>query len=56
MVDPCGYIMEIMFIKEIISNRCDAQSAESVTRMATDPIEKVHLNFLKWTIGLHMKP
>ena len=49
------WIYRTMFIKEIISERCDTQPTESVKRMATDPIEKLHLKFLKWTIGLHKK-
>ena len=44
-----------MFIKEIISNRCETQPTECLKRIATDPIERLHIKFLKWNLGLHKK-
>lgn len=36
-----------MFVKEIISNRWQSNSTESLKKMAGDPIEQLHLKFLK---------
>ena len=43
------------FTKEFISGRSETQPTECLKRIATDPIEKLHLKFLKWNLGLHKK-
>ena len=43
------------FVKEIISNRWQSNPTESLRKMAGDPIEQLHLKFLKWALGLHKK-
>ena len=44
-----------MFVKEIISNRWQSNPTERLRKMAGDPIEQLHLKFLKWALGLHKK-
>ena len=43
------------FVKEIIEDGGKTQPAESLKKMAADPIERLHLEFLKWTLGIHKK-
>ena len=44
-----------MFVKEILSNRWQTNPNECLKRMARDPIERLHLKFLKWSLGIHKK-
>ena len=44
-----------MFVKEILSNRWQTNPKECLKRMARDPIERLHLKFPKWSLGLHKK-
>ena len=49
------WIHRTMFVKEVLSNRWQTNPNECLKRMASDPIERLHLKFLKWGLGLHKK-
>ena len=46
------WLQETNFIKAVIS---DANGKAVLQRLAADPLEKLHLRFLKWTLQVHKK-
>jgi hypothetical protein len=41
------------FIRQVVSGKLETEPNESLKKTATDPIENLHLKFLKWIIGVH---
>ena len=45
----------IIFMKLVVAGKFESQPKESIRKISTDSIEKLHLKFLKWTLGVHKK-
>ena len=43
------------FIRQAVSDKLENQPQESFRKIASDPIENLHLKFLKWILGVHKK-
>ena len=42
-------------IRLVLSKKIEDQPTYSVKKISSDPIENLHLKFLKWTLGVHRK-
>jgi hypothetical protein len=49
------WFFKTAFVNQFISKTFDSKPEEFISKMAADPIERLHLKFLKWTLGLHKK-
>jgi hypothetical protein len=43
------------FIRQAVSGKLETEPNESLQKMASDPIENLHLKFLKWILGVHKR-
>jgi hypothetical protein len=55
-----SYGCQIWFFKTALAKQFNSKTSQSkhddfITKLACDPIERLHLRFLKWTLGLNKK-
>ncbi|KAL5271652.1 hypothetical protein ACHWQZ_G002057 [Mnemiopsis leidyi] len=43
------------FMTQVLNQNMENKPHEALKKIATDPIERLHLKFLKWTLGVHEK-
>ena len=43
------------FVNQFISGNFASRPVECLSKISADPIERLHLRFLKWTLGVHKK-
>ncbi|KAL5255385.1 hypothetical protein ACHWQZ_G014716 [Mnemiopsis leidyi] len=43
------------FMTQVLNQNMENKPHEALKKIVTDPIERLHLKFLKWTLGVHEK-
>ena len=43
------------FVNQVSSGNFENKPCESIKKIVLDPIERLHIKFLKWTLGVHKK-
>ena len=43
------------FTNQFIRKTFESKPSEYISKLASDPIERLHMKFLKWTLGVHKK-
>ncbi len=49
------WLHSTLFMKLAAAGKFENQPNESIKKIASDPIERLHIKFLKWTLGTHKK-